>query len=112
MMSFRLARLPGCDRWKIGVAFDRLFAHVFAAVEQETAKVTAINAPRMAPSVPFRALLSVITTSNNPELSGQRLRRIEVPTLDGAPAPRRSTESAAQVFARAAVAAHYARLVC
>jgi hypothetical protein len=37
----------------------------------------------MAPSVPFRALLSVITTSNNPDLSGQRLRRIEVPALDG-----------------------------
>ena len=28
----------------------------------------------------FRALLSVITTSNNPDLSGQRLRRIEVPS--------------------------------
>src|SRR5207245_6220385 len=52
-------------------------------LSRNTAKVTAINAPRMAPSVPFRALLSVITTSNNPELSGQRLRRIEVPTLDG-----------------------------
>src|SRR5260370_21060843 len=37
----------------------------------------------MAPSVRCRGLLSVITTSNNPELSGQRLRRIEVPTLDG-----------------------------
>jgi hypothetical protein len=37
----------------------------------------------MAPSVPFRALLSVITTSNNSELSSQRLRRIEVPALDG-----------------------------
>ena len=37
-MSFRLARLPGCDRWKIGVAFDRLFAHMFAAVEQEYRK--------------------------------------------------------------------------
>ena len=30
-----LARLPGCDRWKIGVAFDGLFAHMFAAVEQK-----------------------------------------------------------------------------
>jgi hypothetical protein len=37
-MSFRLARLPGCDRWKIGVAFDRLFAYMFAAVEQEYRK--------------------------------------------------------------------------
>jgi hypothetical protein len=36
--SFRLARLPGCDRWKIGVAFDSLFAHMFAAVEQEYRK--------------------------------------------------------------------------
>jgi hypothetical protein len=30
--------LPGCDRWKIGVAFNRPFAHVFAAVEQEYRK--------------------------------------------------------------------------
>ena len=29
------ARLPRCDRWKIGVAVDRPFAHMLAAGEQE-----------------------------------------------------------------------------
>ena len=33
--SFQLSRLPRCDRWQIGVAFDGLFAHMFAAVEQK-----------------------------------------------------------------------------
>jgi hypothetical protein len=34
-MSLQSARLPSCDRWKIGVAVDRLFAHMLAAGEQE-----------------------------------------------------------------------------
>src|SRR3982074_1958903 len=34
-MSLQSARLPRCDRWKIGVAVDRLFAHMLAAGEQE-----------------------------------------------------------------------------
>ena len=34
-MSLLSARLPLCDRWKIGVAVYRLFAHMLAAGEQE-----------------------------------------------------------------------------
>jgi hypothetical protein len=33
--SWTLARLPGRNRRKIGVAVDRFFTHVLAAIEQE-----------------------------------------------------------------------------
>src|SRR5438128_9788504 len=49
-------------------------------LSRNIARATAITAPRMAPSVPFRALLSLIINSD-PDL-GQRPCRIEVPEGD------------------------------
>src|SRR5262249_60161265 len=45
------------------------------------ARATAISTPRMAPSVPFRALLSLIINSDHSDL-GQRPCRTEVPEGD------------------------------
>ena len=102
-MSLQSARLPRCDRWKIGVAVDRLFAHMLAAGEQEygelptcsppvsrnTARPTAISAPMMTPSFPFRALFSVSSPPTVRTSFGQRLRRMEVPPLHAARRERR-----------------------
>src|SRR5262245_61659702 len=50
-------------------------------LSRNIAKATAISAPRMAPSVPFRALLSLIINSGHSDL-GQRPCRTEVPEGD------------------------------
>src|SRR5262249_23297341 len=50
-------------------------------LSRNIARATAISAPRMAPSVPFRALLSLIVNSDHSHL-GQRPCRIEVPEGD------------------------------
>src|SRR5262245_25052091 len=50
-------------------------------LSRNIAKATAISAPRMAPSVPFRALLSLIINSDHSDL-GQRPCRTEVPAGD------------------------------
>jgi hypothetical protein len=54
----------------------------------------------------------LIERRNPVVVAGDGLPIDDAGPTEAAPAPRRSTESAAQVFARAAVAAHYARLVC
>src|SRR6185436_20820772 len=50
-------------------------------LSRNTARATAISAPRMAPNLPLRALLSVIITSDHPSSCSQRLRPTEVPAL-------------------------------
>src|SRR5262249_5556460 len=50
-------------------------------LSRNIARATAISAPRMAPSVPFRALWSLIINSDHSDL-GQRPCRTEVPAGD------------------------------
>ena len=57
------ARLPRCDRWKIGVAVDRPFAHMLAASEQEYDESDSDQRADDAPSFPVGALFSVIITT-------------------------------------------------
>jgi hypothetical protein len=54
-------------------------------LSRNTASATAISAPRIAPNLPFRALLSVIIASDHPASCSQRLRPIEVPALQQGP---------------------------
>jgi hypothetical protein len=55
---------PGCDRWKIGVAVDRLLAYMLAAAEQEYGEGDSDQCADNGAKLPVPCLLSVIIISD------------------------------------------------
>ena len=82
--ELHLSLLPLCDRWKIIIAVDRFLAHMLATIEQEDGERYGDQPSEQGAKLSVRCpVVSHHVPPTIQLIGGQRLRRIEVPALDG-----------------------------